>query len=174
MTTTNTMRIYVACLASYNSGRLHGAWIDLEGKDGDDIQTEVDAMLAKSPTADAEEWAIHDYEGFGPYKLSESASFDDIAELVEAVDEHGEAVLAYMANNCGELSDFSDAYAGEFSSVEDYAQDLVEDCYSDSLKSLPDFIRFNIDWKGIAHDMEVGGDIWTADAPGGVYIFRNV
>jgi len=27
-TTTDTPRIYVACLAAYNSGKLHGEWID--------------------------------------------------------------------------------------------------------------------------------------------------
>lgn len=43
------LRIYVACLASYNSGTLHGAWIDCDGKGADDIQDEVNAMLRASP-----------------------------------------------------------------------------------------------------------------------------
>jgi len=60
-----TPRIYVACLAAYNAGRLHGRWIDA-AQDAADIQAEVRKMLAASPQADAEEWAIHDYEGFGP------------------------------------------------------------------------------------------------------------
>lgn len=45
---TNTPRIYVACLASYNAGRLHGAWVDAD-QDPDDIEREVWAMLRKSP-----------------------------------------------------------------------------------------------------------------------------
>lgn len=35
------MRIFVACLASYNAGTLHGEWIDCTGKDwemGGDIR----------------------------------------------------------------------------------------------------------------------------------------
>lgn len=42
------MRIYVASLSDYNAGVLHGCWIDCDGKDADDIQAEVSAMLRKS------------------------------------------------------------------------------------------------------------------------------
>src|SRR5579864_6443395 len=42
-------RIYAACLASYNDGRLFGAWIDCAGKSGDELRIEIDDMLARSP-----------------------------------------------------------------------------------------------------------------------------
>lgn len=41
-------RVYVACLASYNAGTLHGRWIDAD-QDADDIASEVAAMLRESP-----------------------------------------------------------------------------------------------------------------------------
>jgi antirestriction protein len=47
------MRIYVACLASYNNGRLHGDWIDAS-TDADAMQEEVNAMLRKSPCPNVE------------------------------------------------------------------------------------------------------------------------
>ena len=50
-------RIYVACLAAYNNGCLHGRWIDATTPD--EIMDEVRAMLAASPLPGAEEWAIH-------------------------------------------------------------------------------------------------------------------
>lgn len=43
-----TPRIYVACLASYNAGLLHGRWIDLDG-DADEVHAEIAAMLRESP-----------------------------------------------------------------------------------------------------------------------------
>lgn len=46
-------RIYVACLAVYNNGRLHGRWIDATAPD--EIWREVSAMLRASPEPDAEE-----------------------------------------------------------------------------------------------------------------------
>ena len=56
------IRIYVADLAAYNAGHLHGVWIDATLELGD-IQEQVDAMLATSPVEGAEEYAIHDVEG---------------------------------------------------------------------------------------------------------------
>ena len=78
-------RIYVASLSDYNSGNLHGVWIDCEGKDANELQDEVNAMLRASSypnvmvdcpdrganhpdgfqVPSAEEYAIHDHEGFG-------------------------------------------------------------------------------------------------------------
>lgn len=42
------MKIYVACLASYNNGRLHGKWIDASS-DVESMQEEVNAILKSSP-----------------------------------------------------------------------------------------------------------------------------
>ncbi|WP_273241477.1 antirestriction protein ArdA [Hyphomonas atlantica corrig.] len=53
----DTPRIYVACLAAYNNGRLHGAWID--ATEPDEMMQGVRAMLAASPEPGAEEWSIH-------------------------------------------------------------------------------------------------------------------
>lgn len=73
-------RIYVACLAAYNNGYLHGAWIDA-AQEPWAIYDEVRVMLAASPIAGAEEWAIHDYEGFGGIRIEEYASFDRVSAL---------------------------------------------------------------------------------------------
>ena len=48
------IRIYVACLAAYNNGILHGRWIDAN-QDAWAIWDEVSEMLKTSPEADAEE-----------------------------------------------------------------------------------------------------------------------
>ena len=40
-----TPRIYVACLAAYNSGQLHGAWIDAD-QSADAIHDEIRAICA--------------------------------------------------------------------------------------------------------------------------------
>jgi len=49
-------RLYFACLAAYNAGRLHGVWIDFyAGITPEEIQESIDAMLKASPVPDAEE-----------------------------------------------------------------------------------------------------------------------
>ncbi len=54
-TTATTARIYVACLASYNAGILHGEWIDASD-DPEEMQASIDAMLSRSRQPDAEDW----------------------------------------------------------------------------------------------------------------------
>ena len=47
-------RIYVACLAAYNSGCLHGCWIDAT-QDLEDIKSQISGVLVASPIEGAEE-----------------------------------------------------------------------------------------------------------------------
>lgn len=67
-------KIYVASLSDYNTGRLHGIWIDAD-QDIEAIHFEVQAMLGASREPGVEEWAIHDFEDFGAVRLSE---FEDL------------------------------------------------------------------------------------------------
>ena len=83
-TTTDGPRIYAACLASYNAGRLHGKWIDAN-QDADEIHEEIQKMLAASPIPNAEEWAIHDHEGFHGLTIHEYEDIEKVAELDEAI-----------------------------------------------------------------------------------------
>jgi antirestriction protein len=81
-------RIYVACLAAYNSGWLHGAWIAVED-DADAVWAAIAAMLKASPVAGAEEFAIHDYEGFGGVEIAEYAGVDRVVEIAGFLRERG-------------------------------------------------------------------------------------
>src|SRR3546814_11380124 len=105
-TKTENPRIYVACLAAYNNGYLHGSWIDAE-QDAWAIYDDVKAMLAASPIAEAEEWAIHDYEGFGNVRISEYAGFAYVSELAAFIAEHGELGLCLLAHYSGEIEERS-------------------------------------------------------------------
>lgn len=129
-TTTTSPRIYVACLAAYNNGRLHGAWIDAN-QDADDLAQEIQAMLAESPEPRAEEWAIHDYEGFGSLRLSEWESVERVAAIAAGIDEHGEAFSAWLCNDSSRdpqnCESFTEAYRGEWDSMRDYADNLADE-----------------------------------------------
>lgn len=92
-----TTRIYVACLAAYNTGNLHGHWIDAV-QDGADIETAIQEVLAKSPEANAEEWAIHDYEGFAGISLNEHESLETVAALAASIAQHGQLFAEVYAH----------------------------------------------------------------------------
>jgi len=93
--TQTTQRIYVACLAAYNSGILHGEWIDLDD-DVDETWRRIRNILASSPVPDVEEWAIHDFEGFGPVGLSEWESIERVHELAEFIQNHDDIGLLLL------------------------------------------------------------------------------
>jgi len=118
----SSIRIYVACLAAYNNGYLHGRWIDASLGDAY-IWAQTQAMLAASPIEEAEEWAIHDYEGFEGADVSEWASFTTVAAMAEFITEHEELGGALLAHYGGNLEDATAAlehYCGDYESFEDY------------------------------------------------------
>jgi antirestriction protein len=117
-------KIYVADLKAYVNGKLHGVWIDAMA---DDIQEQINDMLKLSPEGFAEEWAIHDYEGFGDVSLSEYQGIDsvrDIACFLFEYDEFGAALLDYWRND---IEDAEGGYQGLYDSLADYAQAITED-----------------------------------------------
>ncbi|QSR22075.1 antirestriction protein ArdA [Hyphomonas sp. KY3] len=149
-------RIYVACLAAYNNGCLHGRWIDATSPD--EIMDSVRAMLAASPIPDAEEWAIHDYEGFEGANLSEYASFETVCDLADFIEEHGELgakVLAHFGDDLTEARAAFEEYAGEYLSAADFAEQLHEDTGTE----IPESLRYYIDWQALVRDMALNGEI---------------
>lgn len=77
--------IYVASLADYNNGRLHGVWIYADA-DRSAIEAAIESMLAASPEPYAEDWAIHDHEGFEPLHIDEHAGLSAVIELARSLD----------------------------------------------------------------------------------------
>jgi antirestriction protein len=171
--------IYVASLADYNNGVLHGAWIEA-ARDPTDIQGDINAMLAQSPEPGAEESTIFDYDQFGEYRIHEHDPIDLVARIARGIQEHGYAFAAWAHDHKGDpdrLDDFAEAYLGHHDSVQDYADQLMDDLgYTDELAKLPEslqpYLRF--DTEALAYDMEISGDIYVVDNPhGGVWIFHG-
>lgn len=170
MTTTTPRRIYVACLASYNAGILHGRWIDAN-QDVEDMQHEVKTMLLSAPAC-GEEWAIQDYDGFPPGTVGEYTDFHEVVALADFLDEHGDLGEAVLENFLGNLGDAREAieyhYAGEWSDLATFVEDLFEE----SATVVPVQLSNYIDWAAMGRDMELGGDIWTVEGRcGSVHVF---
>ena len=161
------IRIYVACLASYNNGVLHGAWIDAaQGTDG--IWADVRHMLSSSSEELAEEWAIHDYEGFGGIHVSEYTSFETIAKYAAFIEEHGK-LRGKLAAYYGDIDDAQkailDHYAGEYESLSDYAEQLTAET-----TQVPETLRYYIDYEKMARDLEIN-DVLAIEDGRNVHVF---
>lgn len=162
------IRIYAACLAAYNNGILHGCWINAE-QDADDIRAAISVMLRASPIEDAEEWAIHDYEGFEGARLSENEGIDQVVELAAFIGQHGDLggkLLAYFGSIDEAGDALSDRYAGEYSSLADFAQEMTE-----SSTEIPEALRYYIDWDSMARDMEINDVLAIHTGLGHVHVF---
>ena len=168
----STPRIYVACLAAYNNGYLHGAWIDAD-QDVGQIRDEIAAMLARSPIDDAEEYAIHDYEGFEGVSISEYAGVDSVARTAAFIAEHGALGAGLLEQFGGDLGQaetaMQDCYHGQFASLADYMEELITESVT-----IPEALRYYVDWEGMARDAQMGGDLFTIEtAHGEVHVFSN-
>jgi antirestriction protein len=157
----STIRIYVACLAAYNNGYLHGRWIDAALGESH-IWEEIRAMLAASPVEMAEEWAIHDYEGFEGAPISEWESFESVAKMAEFIEEHETLGGKLLEHYCGELEDAQKSlehYHGQYESLEDYARSFAQECGP----KIPDSLALYVDYKSMGRDWEMSGDIFTVE-----------
>ncbi|MFN3225789.1 MAG: antirestriction protein ArdA [Hyphomicrobiales bacterium] len=153
-------RIYAACLAAYNNGYLHGRWIDAD-QDTAAIQAEISAMLDASPIPGAEEWAIHDHEGFEGAELHEYTGVERVAELAAFIADRGELgakVFDQFGGDIDQAEAAFDDYAGCYRSLADYAQELTEDT-----TDIPPTLIHYIDYAAMARDMELNGDVFTVE-----------
>jgi antirestriction protein len=165
------IRIYAACLAAYNNGTLHGAWINAN-QEPEDIRAEIDKMLSESPELGAEEWGIFDYEGFCGVSISEYESLNTVSALARFVDEYGKlgAELYAYAGDIDEAKQImEEQYLGEWDSIRDWATDLLEQ--SGQLESIPEHLRYYFDYESYARDCELSGEIFTIEIGRKVHVF---
>lgn len=168
-----TPRIYVACLAAYNNGILHGEWIDADQPAGE-LHEAVRRMLAASSQPSAEEWAIHDFEGFGELRLGEYESLERVAAIAAGIAEHGPAFTAWLSyDESRDPSDgaaFMDAYRGEWNSLRAYAEDYAESTgmYDAAEKSGSPYVVVDIDM--LTRDLDI--ELYTVESDHrSVYVF---
>ena len=171
-------RIYVASLSDYTNGVLHGTWIEA-AQDEVDLQQDVINMLKCSPSPIAEEWAIHDYDGFGALRLEEYESLKDVARVATGIGQHGPAFAAWaslVGIDSERLDDFDSAYMGEWESGAAWAEESLDDLglLEPFMDALPPMLRpyVRIDFEGYFRDLVANGDISVVEkAEGGMYVF---
>jgi len=168
-----TPKIYVADLAAYVNGRLHGRWIEAN-QPAEDIHEEIQEMLSESPEPSAEEHAIHDYEHFGSFHLAEYEDIETVSALAQLIDEFGEivasAVWDHVAGNADEARRLlEDCYQGAWDSLEAWAEELLDS--TGELDQVPEHLRPYIDVEAYARDLELNGDVFTVETGCEVHVF---
>jgi len=179
-------RIYVASLSDYNAGILHGRWLDATAQP-EDIETQISEMLADSPTTKrygdvAEEWAIHDYEGFGQAHLSEWEPILGISRLAQGIQNYGEAFSAWWTqearadDDSGDVfTQFVEQFAGEYETFDQYGEQLLNDFGfdMDELTDVPEGLRpyISFDMEAWLRDLRIDGALTLVEGRNCVYVF---
>lgn len=188
-TDNNTPKIYIACLSAYNSGCLHGLWVDAT-QDVEDIKDDINWMLSWSPVADdepCEEWAIHDYEYFHGFSLGEYESLDYVSKLAQALDnaQDSDAMSAWLNYAKDTINDpdieklaeeFNSYYCGQWESEKDfvYKSDEIEEMFN--WKEFEKKFKFwsnHVDWDSVTRELFLEGYDSVKASPYGIYVFRE-
>jgi antirestriction protein len=179
-TTLDRPQIYVADLAAYNSGYLHGKWIDAT-LTAEEIESAVKEIMLCSPVEDAEEWAIHDYQNFDGLRIEEYTGFEDVSELANMIvnSDYPEGLIAEVYNNFNgdlnveEIIEYMEEnYQGKFDSLGHWAQQYLEETCG--LEGVPKHLLGYIDYDGYGRDEDINGSIFTVELTfGEVHVFSN-
>ncbi len=165
------MRIYAACLASYNSGILHGKWIDVAGEWVDEIRDQIGAMLEKSPAPDAEEYAIHDYDdlpNFGEHPDLQAIA--DYSRLVEEYEKLGADGVRAIVDNCNGNIDHAERdceNAFFYDCFGRYADEIADEMLQDVAPTIACYFDYEAHARDLAHDYTV------LDVQRGVLVIAN-
>jgi antirestriction protein len=169
-------RIYVASLSDYNAGRLHGRWINVDDAD-EDVWAQLHAMLAASTEPHAEEFAIHDYDGFGPMHLDEYERIETVTKIGRGISEHGPAFAAWAqhlgSSQWDHLDRFEDVYLGEWESATDYAEQLLDDLGIVTESFGPQWLSPYIQMDIEAFARDLAADVTIIQANNRVYVFAS-
>lgn len=174
MTRSATPQIYVACLASYNNGDLHGDWINCD-QDAEGINKEIKAMLELSDEEDAEEFAIHDFDQWQGIQIDEYESIDKVAELAPLIIKYGKAFAAHY-NHYGSMATeetFNNSYQCESESETAFVRELWEE--NGRIKEIENLGISDhwIDWEAIATDLFIDS-YYSEKAQDKIYIFSRI
>jgi len=168
----DTPRVYVGTYAKYNAGSIAGKWLYLS--DYPDRDAFLEACRELHADESDPEFMYQDYECFPARYYSESSAPPDEfwTEWLACPEDEREAFAAYLDNGSGDTYDaFRDAYLGTFRDLEAYAENVVDD--AGWLRDAPDTVARYFDYAAFARDLQIGGDVWTADGGEGVFVFDN-
>lgn len=175
------LQVYLTDLAAYNAGSLVGRWVQLP-MTGFELSQAISEVLTEGEhTVDGsnhEEYFITDYE-WDEIDLKEIDEYEDIYDLndelklLSDLDKDKLKAVKFLLDE-GITLDIEDAISRAEDvtiyhnyCMEDVAYDLIDSTYN--FKDLPELIANNIDYDGIARDLEQDGTYWEIN--GDVYVY---
>ena len=173
------LSVYITDLSAYNAGCLSGTWVQLPLANLELSQAIAEVLIEGEHITgekNHEEWFITDY-AWDDIDIKEIDEYENIYDLndelkllVNLDKDHLKSVKFLLDEQItidmeDAISRAEDVIIHHNYDMEDMAYDLIDSCYN--LKDIPSLIANNIDYDGIAHDLEQDGTYWELD--GDVY-----
>jgi len=160
--------IYVGTYSKYNNGSLFGKWLELSDyMDKEDFLVACKELHSDEPDP---EFMFQDWENIPEGLIGESWLSENFFALRDTLENETEdtqeAFLVWLNNSnqnidsediSGLFSQFEDEYRGAYECEEDFAYQMVEDCYN-----LPEFAKTYFDYEKFARDLFCC-DFWFDD-----------
>lgn len=176
------LKVYITDLSAYNQGMLIGKFVSLPMYQ-EDLENELLEVLKEGAEAcgdkEHEEYFITDYEWEGTelFKVHEYSNLEEInykCEQLEDLSEDDQKRMAYLIDYVGfsfedALERYEEVSIYENTTLEQIAEDYIYETIN--MDDIPDIIKNNIDFKGIAVDFEISGEYDKVD--GDIYHFIN-
>ena len=146
--------LYCGTYGKYNSGNLRGMWVNVSTFDR--YEDFVNFCCAIHADEDDPEIMCQDGENIPDSLCSESMGeeeFDNIAKYCELCDEYSVSAVDDFLElySTDYLDNMHDAYAGVYDSEEDFAREIVSDCYN--LEKMMGRLADYFDYEALARDM---------------------
>ena len=149
--------LYCGTYGKYNSGNFSGIWVDVSTFD--DYEDFENFCLAIHADEENPEIMCQDGENIPDSLCCESMGekeFNQIAEYCELCDEYSvEAVDDFLEwDSTEDLDNMHDAYVGVYDSREDFAREIVSDCYD--IENIMGNLACYFDYEAFARDLFMG------------------
>lgn len=149
--------LYCGTYGKYNSGNFSGIWVDVSTFD--DYEDFENFCLAIHADEEDPEIMFQDGENIPDSLCCESMGeeeFNNIAEYCELCDEYSvEAVDDFLEwYSPDDLDNMHDAYVGVYDSREDFAREIVSDCYD--IENIMGNLACYFDYEAFARDLFMG------------------
>ena len=146
--------LYCGTYGKYNSGNLGGMWVNLSTFDSyDDFINFCQAIHADEEDP---ELMYQDFANIPNSLYHESMGeegFEKIMEYCELCDEYGVSAVSDFLEfySPEDLDNMQDSYAGVYDSEEDFAREIVNDCYD--LDKMMGSLACYFDYEALARDL---------------------
>ena len=152
------MTVYVSTYASYNSGSLRGAWVDLEQFSSK--EEFLEHCRDMFPDEGDPELMFQDWQGIPEGFVSESSIEEIVWDFLRLSNDEQECIRLYLDEVNGEERDLDrilECYIGAFESESDWAYQWWEE--SGMLGNVPGYAHAYIDFESYARDARLNGDV---------------